>query len=467
MNSDDNFANPIIAFLDANIVLEGKPVADLPWTEVATGGTISVLIVPKAMEEIDAKKRDGRLGPPARAFNRLIAASVISGVPVVIREANPRVELAMATCLRIPWDDYDELDPEDGDSRIVAEALNVRNVASDTRLLISHDIKPLAYAQGRGLPVHLASDAWLRPIEPSPKDKEIQRLKGQIAEFRKDEPTFAISIELSDFDPPTIYQVAPLDTEQAEALTRVIKAQTGRKKPNGDDEDYGIGGYGGLNTRDSSYDRKYRTHINKTIPEFVAAYSQKLELIFNQRLLKIRVLNIGQIRADHLVVSVNIGGGWINDKLVVASTAGPAAPVPEPDYLRSINMHGGLRDLMPRRVGRHEFERIASARRGREMQVSCEDFRSGQDYVFEGVISPSSDGKPVEITVSLTAANLRGERTEIFKVEKQIVEVLPGHLIDLETLKLLQDFPTKNEFERLIGLQRYSDLEWDQGGGDD
>lgn len=69
----------LVAFLDENIVLEGKPVADLPWTEIVTAGLISTLIVPKAMEEIDAKKRDGRLGPHARAFNRLIAPSVISG----------------------------------------------------------------------------------------------------------------------------------------------------------------------------------------------------------------------------------------------------------------------------------------------------------------------------------------------------------------------------------------------------
>lgn len=135
----------LVAFLDANIVLEGKPVAELPWTQIATAGLIRVLIVPKAMEEIDAKKRDGRLGLHARAFNRLIAPSVVNGGSIVLREADPRVELQMATCSRIPWNDYDELDPDDGDSRIVAEALNVRNVTSQSRILISHDIKPLAY----------------------------------------------------------------------------------------------------------------------------------------------------------------------------------------------------------------------------------------------------------------------------------------------------------------------------------
>ncbi|MEE4210980.1 MAG: hypothetical protein V2I43_17155 [Parvularcula sp.] len=52
----------LVAFLNANIVLEGKPVTELPWTEIATAGLIRALIVPKAMGEIDGKKRDGRLG---------------------------------------------------------------------------------------------------------------------------------------------------------------------------------------------------------------------------------------------------------------------------------------------------------------------------------------------------------------------------------------------------------------------
>lgn len=76
---------PLIAFLDANIVLEGRPLDELPWEEIASEGTIRVMIVPKAMEEIDAKKRDGRLGLHARSFNRLIAPSVIEGRPVVLR----------------------------------------------------------------------------------------------------------------------------------------------------------------------------------------------------------------------------------------------------------------------------------------------------------------------------------------------------------------------------------------------
>ena len=463
--SDAGTTDELVAFLDANIVLEGKPVADLPWEDVATKGLIRVLIVPKAMEEIDAKKRDGRLGPIARAFNRLIAPSIIGGEPVVLREADPRVELQMASCSRIPWDDYDELDPDDGDSRIVAEALNVRYLESRNHLLVSHDIKPLAYARGRGLPVHKASDAWLRDPEPGPKDKEIQRLRQQVAEFRKDEPTFSSSIEVADVNPLTVHKVAVLDAPQRDALVASIKAQNPRK-PNGRNDPYGMGSLL-QSDRDSSYDGKYSTYISKTVPAFAAAFHEKIELLFNQRLLTIRVANAGQIRADHLVVSVTVSGGWINRKVVFVAPGGPAAPAPRPDYLSSMNLHRNLmHGVIPARVGRHEFETTVRARRSQEMEATCEDFRSGQEYVFEGVVAPSSETTPLLIAVTLTASNLRGEHTEVFKLEKRIVPTEAGELVDLDTLKPKLPPLTEKEVERLLEAKEYGEIEPDDSGDD-
>lgn len=450
----------LIAFLDANIVLEGKPVAELPWEDLATEGVVRVLIVPKAMEEIDAKKRDGRLGPHARAFNRLIAPSVIQGVPVILRGAHPRVELQMASCSRIPWSDYDELDPDDGDSRIVAEALNVRDVVSARRLLVSHDIKPLAYARGRGLPVHQASDDWLRPPEPGPKDKEIQRLKQQVADLRKDEPTFEIEIDVSNSAPTSIYRVAPLDAEKTKALVANIRRRN-PQKPNGRDDPYGMA-FGSMSDRDSGYDGKYRTYSGKLIPEFAAQYHEKLELLFNQRLLTVRVTNAGKIRADHLVVSIETSDGWINDKLVAISPDGPAPPVPRPDYLRPIGFqHAMMQNLVPRRVGRHDIEMTLRARRSRETMASCEDFRSGQVYCFEGVVLPSTTDEPLTITVRITAKNLRGEESKTITIAKTITPVAADALVDLDSLETRQTYPTDEEFQRLLQEEAYQEIEWD------
>lgn len=450
----------LIAFLDANIVLEGKPVADLPWKEIATEGLVRVFIVPKAMEEIDAKKRDGRLGPHARAFNRLIGQSVLDGKPVTLREANPRVELQIAICSRIPWKDYDELDPDDGDSRIVAEALNARNLASDNRLLVSHDIKPLAYARGRNMPVYQASDKWLREPEPSPKDKEIQRLKQQVAEFKKDEPNFDISVNLTDANPLVIYEVINLDPDQTAAIVANIKSNN-PKKPNGGSDPFGLRSTL-ISDRDSSYDEKYDNYLSRRIPLYAEEYKEKLETIFNQRLFKVCVRNTGQVRADNLVISISISDGWINDKVVAVSPSGPTPPMPRSDHFRNLGIQNSLmRDLTSPRIGRHDYEVMLRAQRSQETEVCCEDFRSGQCYYFEGTITPSSVGLPLSIDVTLTAKNMRGKYTKVFNVQKKHIRVSASELVDLTTLKLKRDYSTKTEIERLLRAEKYGEIEWD------
>lgn len=447
----------LIAFLDANIVLEGRPAEELPWTEISEVGLIRVLIVPKAMDEIDSKKHDGRLGKHARAFNRLIKRSLKDGQPIILRDADPRVELQMAMCSGISWDEYDELDPNDGDSKIVAQALNVRDVASQNRVLVSHDIKPLLYASNRGLSVHQASDDWLRSPQPTPQDKKIQQLKQELAKHEQQEPKLQISIEVSDIKPLTIYRVALLGVEQAKAITALIKKRN-PKEPNGDSGPYAINS---IFSYDSTYDQRFSNFVARKVPDFVASFSKKLELLFNQRLLKVRVTNVGDIRADHLAVSIKTSDGWINDRVVLAEPSGPVGPEPEFGYRELVNLHRHLDDRVSRRVGLHEFETTLPARRSSETKVSCEDFHSKQTYYFEGVVAPTSSDPPIEISVSLTAKNLRGEQTETLKLKKQIVSIKPNELVDLKTLVPKRDFPIKEKLNRLIEAEEYDQIELD------
>jgi len=446
------------AFLDANIILEGRPLHELPWGDIKVDGTILALIVPKAMEEIDAKKRDGRLGQIARAFNQLISSAVISGKPTVIREASPRVELAMAVCNRIPWDDYDELAPDDGDSRIVAEALNARGVDPAHRILISHDMKPLAYARGRDLAVHRASDAWLRQIEPGPKDKEIQRLKQQLTELRKDEPTFKIEIEISDSDPLLIKRFAPLTDEEAASLTSSIKDQNKRKVQRRDALGLGVS-----YDYDSSYDKRFDAYLAQTVPEFVGNFSRKMELLANQRILTVSVQNVGQIRADHVVIEVATDDGWLNDRIVFVSASGPIPPTPK-NRLFDIP---GMRSLIPPRVGRHEFEIITEAKRSETLVATCEDFRKGQEFYFAGVVAPTSKTGSLGVTVTVTAHNLRGDRSERVSFDKVIVKEDVRAIADLSQLTVIGEFPTRDAIDAILKSENYEALSWDKTAGED
>lgn len=184
------------AFLDTNIILEGRPLAELPWEEIDTDGPILALMTPTAIKEIDSKKQDGRIGKRARAFNRLIAPVAAGGAPIIIRESAPRVELALSRAVRIKWDQHDDLDPGDGDSCIVAEVLHARDMSAHGKLLVSHDIKPIAFASNYDLPTLHVSDSWLRQPEPHPKDREIQKLNQELAQHREKEPAFEIGVEL-------------------------------------------------------------------------------------------------------------------------------------------------------------------------------------------------------------------------------------------------------------------------------
>jgi len=78
-------------FLDTNIVLEGRPLADLPWGQLGASGPLLVYFVPKFLSEIDGKKRDGRLGEKARAFNRWISPLATSDAELLICDT-PRVD---------------------------------------------------------------------------------------------------------------------------------------------------------------------------------------------------------------------------------------------------------------------------------------------------------------------------------------------------------------------------------------
>ena len=74
-----------VAFLDANIILECKSLDSLPWEILDPDGPILLVVSPTGMSQIDALKRDGRIGPIARQFNRLISPFASGGKPIPTR----------------------------------------------------------------------------------------------------------------------------------------------------------------------------------------------------------------------------------------------------------------------------------------------------------------------------------------------------------------------------------------------
>lgn len=448
----------INAFLDANIILEGKPLEELPWEEVDSEGPILALITAQVIQELDSKKRDGRLAPVARAFNRRLGELGRGGKPAVIREASPRVELAIAKPGRIPWADYDELDPEDGDARVVAEALHARGISDAERVVVSHDIKPILYATGRNLRTVHVSDDWLRPPEPSPNDKAIQRLKQQVRELQSTEPEFEIEIEYTADTPAELYKAEPLTTEQSAELHVKLLAQAPRQQRRNDL-------MMGLHDYDHNFDDRFKLYAEKKLPYFLLHYHRKMELHFNQRPIRITVKNAGAIRADKLVVEIACSEGWLHDKLVFVSPMGPTPPRPR-NSLMPLYRPMNLEHLVHNNVGRHDIEIAEGPNRSTRIVIHCEDFRHGREWVFKGIIGLDVHRpEPLELTARVTASNMHGTREETVTIQKVVVDKKVEELIDLKELRYVARFPLQAELERLLKAKDYGAI--DSTGAED
>lgn len=430
----DNYK--VKAFLDANIILECRPLAELPWQEVEADGPILALMTPSAIKEIDSKKQDGRIGKRAREFNRLIAPVAAGGPPIVIRESAPRVELALSRADRIPWDQHDDLDPDDGDSCIVAEALHAKDMSAAGKLIVSHDIKPIAFASSYDVATLHVSDSWLRQPEPHPKDREVQKLSQQLAQYQAAEPVFEIGIELMAAEPVALVHIEDLsDAERATIQHRIHELNPPVDQAHGTYRM--ISRFG---TYDHSYDRRFEAY-RKRIPVFMANYAQRLERLFNQARFRLKIRNICKVQAENLLVEVRAANGLLHDRFLFVSPRGPTTPKPrEMPYIPLTNMI----PTIPPRVGRHEFEYKEAPNCGPTFAVTCADFRHGQEYVFEGVISLDvRAADATKISVAVTASNYRGTADDTKSIERAIETLHVSKLIDLSALKITAPIPMK------------------------
>jgi hypothetical protein len=443
----DNYK--VKAFLDTNIILEGRPLAELPWQEIDANGPILALLTPTAIKEIDSKKQDGRIGKRAREFNRLIASVAAGGPPIVIRESAPRVHLALSRAVRIPWDQHDDLDPDDGDSCIVAEVLHARDMSAAGKLLVSHDIKPIAFASNYDVPTLHVSDNWLRQTEPHPKDRVIQKLNQELAQYKASEPAFEISLELINAEPISLVRIEDLsDAERATIESRIQYLNPPVEQARGA---YGI--LASIGTYDHSYDERFKAY-RRRVPVFMAHYAQRLERLFNQARFRLEVLNTSQVQAENLLVEVHVTNGWLHDRFVFVSPQGPIKPTPlEMPIIPMAN----LRSMIPPRVGRHEFEYKKAPNYGRAFSATCEDFRFRQKYVFEGVVSFDARAAEVtEISVAVTASNFRGTADATKSIERKIETVHVSKLIDMNALKI----PVPLPMQALLDNQDYKSIDW-------
>ncbi len=250
-----------LVVLDSQVVLEGKPLEQMPWSSLFAG-SILLLVTRQVQTEIDRRKSDGRLGKRARAFNKLLDYFIEQRIPSLIL-TSPKVDVATVANRPIDWSGLDDLDREDGDDRIVAQALNALVDDPAKLVLLSHDMRPRDAAATHGLRAVKLPETWLRDPEPSPDQRRINELEARNRLLSADQPQVDVALKVVTPEPWRYLTVGPASQAQVEAIMikKLARApQQGSRRGN-----YGLG----FTDYDSSHDGRledWRTMLREDLP---------------------------------------------------------------------------------------------------------------------------------------------------------------------------------------------------------
>jgi len=188
--SDSTAPADLTIYVDTNCFLQLRDMADLPWATIADGANhIEIAIAQPVVRELDKFKvdRDERRRNRARAaFVHIDRASVEPNLTCVLRAALPSVALRICGYSRLPWSDYDNLDPDSADDRLVLTALTDR--CEGKKLLMSFDRGPLINGRLHGLDVLASPDDWRLPDQKDEQTIEIEKLKRELATLKAGRP---------------------------------------------------------------------------------------------------------------------------------------------------------------------------------------------------------------------------------------------------------------------------------------
>lgn len=436
---------------DSNVVLECKPLAELPWERLGLRSPVVLVFVPQVLKEVDSKKRDGRIGKRAREFNRLLVQVASQGGCLQLPGQGRDVYITIGRPRRIDWAAYGNEDPDDGDSRVVLEALNLIDIPVEKVVFVSNDVKPIWIAQQYGLKVHHAGDDWRRPIEPSPHDKEVQRLKQRVAELEACQPklTLDIVVALAKFKR---FAVRPLSPDAREEVITGLRQRYPPQQARTPTPIQQLLGYQeGIVTAEA-----YREFAGK-LPGFVDQLPGYLEQEHGQFPFTLIVKNVGPLRAQNLVLSVTCSSGWLNGKPVLMPTDGPS-----PRETRGSSPSDWLNRHVPfiGRPGRHEMHLNEPPNRSESMRVQCEDFPTGDSWTFSGYacIDPRAAQESF-IRAQITAANLHGTIESECRLDFERAEADAADLVDLKTLERCVEAQSWLEIRRRWDDEKYDEVD--------
>lgn len=190
-----------VLFLDTNVLLQCRDLAELPWDELSGGRDLRLLIPRPVQQEVDRLKHDGnsRRAQRARKISSLIRDVVLSNDETwAVRTSPPRVNVAFPPITNL-GPEHPLLDYSRADDRIIAETLAYKEANSTEDVsLLTNDTNMMLTAKRCNLPFIAVPEEWLLPPEPDTRDKKIAQLESKIKELEKSSPEIEIFAETAN-----------------------------------------------------------------------------------------------------------------------------------------------------------------------------------------------------------------------------------------------------------------------------
>lgn len=418
-----------VVVLDSQVVLETKPLVQLPWEELFPG-TVLLLVTRQAQSEIDARKSDSRLGKRARAFNRLLDQFIETRVPSQLIE-EPRIDIATVANGRIDWSLLDDLDRDDGDDRIVAQMINAR-VDSPARLVMfSHDMRPRDAARSHGHGAVKLPESWLREPEPSPHERRIVELEAQNRQLSANQPELRVTLEVVAPSSWTYRKISAIEPDAAEVVIR----RAFRKAPH-QDREYGLMGMSSM--IDHSFDgdlARWKAEMRQDIPLMHSGLSR----YFSQHRIRARVENVGSISAEGLSLELRSGNTILHAIPYGVRLVGRSPPYPNPH--RGILHPSFSMPQIPRPRDQFDFywDEVGP---GDHLIETCISFRQSKSHEVEVSVELLPGTAPrAQIEAVLTATNMKGEVRSRLLVDVAVLTQPLDEVFDIDTETLRIDPP--------------------------
>jgi hypothetical protein len=419
--------------LDTQMVFEARPLDQLDWQSISTGPVL-LLIVPQVGVEVDARKRDGRLAQRARTLNRQLDPSIESGAPVTIVEQPVRVDLAYVAAGLIDWSGLDDLERDNGDDRIVAQALHAL-VDDPARIeLMSFDSRPRAAARRHGLRAFKPVESWLLDPEPSPTDRRVAELEQRVRLLQTTEPELRVSIRALDAEPLTKHRIQPIPDELLETVSRLVLFRHPRERTGGRFNMPSLD----VNTRyDEEYDEYEKELRERDIPALHLGVTRQ----FSSYAIEIVLENAGALAAEHVTVELRSGNSLLHASAFMVDLFGPLPPSTRRDFVSRIpNLSRQLS-----RPDRTSFVVEESEDPDVQVEYRCEDFRHGRTQTLNAVLELTERTVgAAHVEVRVTAGNMRGDVPARLTTAVTEQDTILGELIDLDNLGLRLAPPTRD-----------------------